>query len=249
MEPSIRARRGAVAICALASLSISCLARRVDESPNAAVDQSEKQGGTGTKHKGAEGMMGDPSASAAPPIAFDSDQKNFKKKADSTGMGYGGGGIGLGTVGGFGHGPGAGGAPVVLDPVKAPAPAIAALDPNARYATTYRPGGATLAAFDAALAHGALPAATKDLVGDFAGKYAPAMATPKTEAMTFDVDLERTALPPAGGDVHLRIAMKGADGKLDDGTLAPWAIARAPLDVHVVLDISGSMTGESITRA
>ena len=32
------------------------------------------------------------------------------------------------------------------------------LDPNARYATTYRPGGAALAAFDAAVARGQIPA-------------------------------------------------------------------------------------------
>jgi Ca-activated chloride channel family protein len=252
---SIRVLRGGVAICALASLSVSCLARRAEESPNATAQEAEKSGGTGTKHKGAEGMMGSPAASATAPIAFDSDGNGPAKKKMAppgvplagNGMGYGGGGggIGLGTVGGFGHGAGSGGS-IAVTPTIAP---VVALDPNARYATTYRPGGATLAAFDAALAHGSLPTATKDLVGDFAGKYAPAMATPKTEGMTFAVDLERTAVAPAGGDVHVRIAMKGADGKLDDGTLAPWAIARAPLDVHVVLDISGSMQGFSIIQA
>jgi Ca-activated chloride channel family protein len=114
------------------------------------------------------------------------------------------------------------------------------LDPNARYATTYRPGGAALAAFDAAVARGAIPASYKDLVGDFGARYAPALAQPANGgAMTFQVDTERAALAPSGGALNLRIAMRSSDAMP----------ARAPLSVHLVLDVSGSMSGTAIDNA
>ena len=104
------------------------------------------------------------------------------------------------------------------------------LDPNARYATTYRPGGAALAAFDAAVGRGSIPASYKDLVGDFGSRYAPALAKPAPKAaMTFQVDTERAAMAPNGGTMNLRIAMRSTDA------MPP----RAPLSVHLVLDVSG----------
>jgi len=122
----------------------------------------------------------------------------------------------------------------------APAPAdVPHLDPNARYATTYRPGGAALAAFDAAVQRGSIPAADKDLVGDFAARYAPVIAKPSTGAMAFAVDTERSAVGPNGGDVNLRIAMRSTDS----------TASRAPLSVHIVLDVSGSMGGSAIVNA
>jgi Ca-activated chloride channel family protein len=163
--------------------------------------------------------------------------------ADHAGAGRGGGAAGSMNVNGpypsaadksglFGPGSRGGGTSGAV----AAAPV---LDPNARYATTYRPGGAALAAFDAAVARGALPANSRDLVGDFGGRYAPTLSVPAGSAMAFTTTLERGLASPAGGPMHLRIAMKGAD-------VAP---ARAPLSVHLVLDVSGSMDGPAIENA
>jgi hypothetical protein len=115
----------------------------------------------------------------------------------------------------------------------------ARLDPNARYATTYRPGGAALAAFDAAVTKGSIPATYKDLVGDFGSRYAPPIENPGDAALAFQIDLEREALAPAGGTVNLRIAMRSSD----------HMPGRAPLSVHLVLDRSGSMSGTAIDNA
>ena len=113
------------------------------------------------------------------------------------------------------------------------------LDPNARYATTYRPGGAMLAAFDAAVARGSLPAAYRELVSDFGARYAPNMETPKGQALTFKVETERSAAAPGGGFMHLRVAMRSAEE----------SSGRSPLSVHVVLAVSGSMDGVPIENA
>ena len=113
------------------------------------------------------------------------------------------------------------------------------LDPNARYATTYRPGGAALAAFDAALSRGSIPDVYKDLVGDFGSRYAPAIEKPAHGAMAFKVETERTSVAPGGGPLNLRIAMRSTDAMP----------ARAQLSVHLVLDISGSMQGVAIANA
>ncbi len=126
--------------------------------------------------------------------------------------------------------------PVDVPPVAAP---VVALDRNARYATTYRPGGAAIAAFDAAVTKGSIPTTYKDLVGDFGGRYAPSLAVPQGSAMAFSVETERVKLAPSGGLVNLRIAMKSSDAMP----------ARAPLSVHLVLDISGSMQGMAIENA
>lgn len=250
MEPSrSRARaRGAGVICL--AFVIGCSVRSSEQAPTptevAKQDQTvEASGGTGTKHKGAEGMTGDPSrampsVAATAPIAFDSDPGASAKKASApTGDSFGYGG--LGTVGGFGHGSGmgyGGGGGTAIAAPKPVAP-VPILDPNARYATTYRPGGAALSAFDAALARGALPMTSKDLVGDFGARYAPAIDAPKSGAMAFAVELERGSIGPSGGPMHLRIALKGSEE----------APLRAPLSVHVVLDVSGSMAGASIDHA
>jgi Ca-activated chloride channel family protein len=113
------------------------------------------------------------------------------------------------------------------------------LDPNARYATTYRPGGAALSAFDAAVSRGAIPAAYKDLVGDFGGRYAPAISVPDKAALAIAVDQERAVLAPDGGKLNLRIALRSSAD----------TPSRAPLSVHLVLDVSGSMQGAAIDNA
>ena len=119
------------------------------------------------------------------------------------------------------------------------APLMARLDPNARYATTYRPGGAALAAFDAAVSRGQIPTSYKDLVGDFGTRYAPALARPDSGALRISVDTARAAVGPSGGSMNLLVTMSSSDA------MPP----RAPLSVHIVLDVSGSMTGQAIADA
>jgi Ca-activated chloride channel family protein len=118
-------------------------------------------------------------------------------------------------------------------------PPATRLDPNARYATTYRPGGAALAAFDAAVSRGQIPTSYKDLVGDFGARYAPALAAPKEGALAVAVDTARAAVGPEGGPLNLRVALASSEA----------IPARAPLSVHIVLDVSGSMSGQAIEDA
>jgi len=125
---------------------------------------------------------------------------------------------------------------LIAEPV---APALARLDPNARYATTYRPGGAALAAFDAAVSRGQIPGSYRDLVGDFGGRYAPALDPPKDGALAIAVDTARAAVGPGGGPLNLLVALASSEAMP----------ARAPLSVHIVLDVSGSMTGQAIEDA
>lgn len=269
--------RGHAAIClvvfasSLGGASSGCSVRARQEAPvgSAEAADEEKSGGTGAKHKGAEGMMGDPTTATAQPSADSKTVSADRSKRLLEAGSYGS----LGAVGGFGHGGGGGsgmgygggggvglkvappGVPLAYDSDGSSAKGMSAkptplglaaapmqapiLDPNARYATTYRPGGAALSAFDAALARGALPASSKDLVGEFGARYAPTIDEPKAGAMAFALDLERTAVGPNGGPLHLRLGMKGSE-------VAP---IRAPLSVHVVLDVSGSMAGPSIEHA
>ena len=119
-------------------------------------------------------------------------------------------------------------------------PALVPLDPNGRFATTYRPGGGHLSAFDSAVSRGIIPAAERELVSDVGARYAPSMAAPKGKAMAIQTDLERAKLPPGGGPFHVRVALRSTADK---------ATERPHLSVHLVLDVSGSMAGESITRA
>ena len=119
------------------------------------------------------------------------------------------------------------------------APPLARLDPNARYATTYRPGGAALAAFDAAVSRGQIPTSYKDLVGDFGARYAPSLAAPTAGALAVAVDTARAAVGPEGGPLNLRVALASSEA----------TPARAPLSIHIVLDVSGSMGGQAIEDA
>jgi Ca-activated chloride channel homolog len=119
-------------------------------------------------------------------------------------------------------------------------PAEAPIDPNGRFATTYRPGAGHLAAFDSAVARGIVPADEKEVVSDLGARYSPDFQLPKGKTLFAQNELERAKQPPAGGAVHLRIALKSAD-------IAP--AARPHLSVHLVLDVSGSMAGASIENA
>ncbi|WP_437635126.1 vWA domain-containing protein [Sorangium sp. So ce854] len=123
---------------------------------------------------------------------------------------------------------------------RAEAPGVAAIDPNGRFATTYRPGGGHLAAFESAVARGIIPPAERELVSDVGARYAPAIDVPKGATLALRTDLERAKVPPGGGPVHVRVALRST---------AQAPAARPHLSVHLVLDVSGSMQGEPIARA
>jgi Mg-chelatase subunit ChlD len=125
-------------------------------------------------------------------------------------------------------------------PEPPPAPAEVTIDPNGRFATTYRPGGGHLAAFESAVSRGIVPAAEREVVSDVGARYTPAFEAEAGKALAVRTDLERGALAPSGGAFHLRVALRSS-------AAAPEA--RAHLSVHLVLDTSGSMQGESIDRA
>ncbi|WP_437275574.1 VWA domain-containing protein [Sorangium sp. So ce375] len=266
-----------------------------------------KEGGTGTRARGEEGSMGQPSTSRAAATGnrwgvqgpSDSPDPYVRQQAlrdaaefgmigllnaggggdpgaptapwgldgapaaagagglplDGLG-GFAGGSAALGSIGTIGHGAGAGSgqgfgsgrgrAGASSPPVStrsaaayAPEPEVA-IDPNGRFATTYRPGGGHLAAFEAALARGVVPAAERELVGDVGARYAPAVPLDPGKALGLRTDLERAALGPGGGAFHLRLALRSS---------AAAAPARPHLSVHLVLDTSGSMAGAPIDSA
>ncbi len=123
----------------------------------------------------------------------------------------------------------------------APPPVVAApLDPNGRFATTYRPGAGHLAAFESAVSVGLVPEAEREIVGDIGARYVPEIASPKKGALAFQTDLERAKMAPTGGPVHLRFTVRSTEVE---------SKGRPPVSVVVVLDTSGSMRGELIKSA
>ena len=165
------------------------------------------------------------------------------------GTGAGGGGIGRGTMGLANFGAvhrgvqgqmGLRSARAAYAPSVDPDVPLPTIDPNGRFATTYRPGRGHLAWFESALSRNEIPPSVRQLVGDFGSHYAPDMPAPRDHALDLRADLERSALPPAGGPVQLRITLRSSDR-------APGP--RPPLSVHVVLDVSGSMAGEPLENA
>jgi Mg-chelatase subunit ChlD len=164
-------------------------------------------------------------------------------------IGHGGGvgtgvGTGAGTGAGFGHAPGGGRGSTALShaaPVALPAPPPEQpIDPNGRFATTYRPGGGHLAAFESAVSRGIIPAAERELVSDMGARYTPSLDVAAGRALAVRADLERAALSPSGGPFHVRIALSGS---------AEQPTERPHLSVHLVVDVSGSMAGEPIAKA
>ncbi len=227
--------RAAVVGCALAAMCGACdsTARKAasgedDGRPvSTAASPADDSGGFGARAKGEEGAMGKPSQRGG---------------AGSFGS--------MGLMPQASNGPNAWAAPIegpLKRPVALPGddmeriapPPPAHLDPNARYATTYRPGGAALAAFDSAVSRGQIPATYKDLVGDLGARYAPAIERPADGALALSVDTERAAVGPGGGAMNLRVALVSSDK----------TASRAPLSVHIVLDTSGSMDGPAIDDA
>jgi Ca-activated chloride channel family protein len=120
------------------------------------------------------------------------------------------------------------------------APAEAAIDPNGRFATTYRPGGGHLSAFEAAVARGIIPEGERELISDIGARYASDAAAPAAKTLAIATDLERGKLAPTGGEFHARLSLRSTQK-------AP--AARPRLSVHLVLDVSGSMGGDAITNA
>lgn len=119
-------------------------------------------------------------------------------------------------------------------------PAAIAIDPNGRFATTYRPGGGHLAAFEASVARGVIPTAEKELVSDVGARYVTGFEVAKDKALGIKFDTERGKLPPSGSPFHVRLTLKSTPDKPKE---------RPHLSVHLVLDVSGSMQGEYIQQA
>lgn len=114
------------------------------------------------------------------------------------------------------------------------------IDPNGRFATTYRPGGGHLAAFESAVARGIIPDTERDLVADVGARYWSPMDEPKGKALAVKTEFERASMQPGGGPIHMRVSLRST-------SRAP--AGRPHLSVHLVLDVSGSMGGEPISQA
>lgn len=197
------------------------------------------------------GAGGDPSAPTAP-WGRDDSLGNDPLSAQGSGLGSIGTighGAGSGTGQGFGSGSGRLGGQHRAAPPSAPtSPGLRALpsepveeplDPNGRFATTYRPGRGHLASFEAALARGVLPAAAREVVSDVAAGGDVQLAAPTDHALAWSGDFERTRPAPGGGKNHLRIALRSATK----------SAGRPRLSVHLVMDTSGSMQGEAMEQA
>ncbi|MBI5534897.1 MAG: VWA domain-containing protein [Deltaproteobacteria bacterium] len=197
------------------------------------------------------GAVGDPYAPSAPWGRDDSlGTDPISARGNLWGDAFGAGGLGLSGIGaggggrgqGIGAGTGAGSGrlaappprPTYVEPEETP------IDPNGRFATTYRPGHGHLAAFESAVARGILPPTARELVSDIGASYAPQIPPPKDRALAYEARTERASLPPSGGSTHVRLALRSSQKLPTD---------RPHLSVHLVLDVSGSMDGESILRA
>ncbi|HPB96111.1 MAG TPA: VWA domain-containing protein, partial [Polyangiaceae bacterium] len=78
------------------------------------------------------------------------------------------------------------------------------------------------------------------LVSDVGARYWTPMDSPRDRALALRTDFERAALPPSGGETHMRLSLRSSDRA---------AAARPHLSVHLVLDVSGSMRGEPMDQA
>ncbi|WP_240808200.1 vWA domain-containing protein [Polyangium spumosum] len=183
--------------------------------------------GTNTRAKGEQGFLADDPKAAAP------EAPRLSVRGDT----------------GATRGPGekdkkaGGGAAAANEAALAPPPSAKdapRIDPNGRFATTYRPGGGHLAAFESAVARGIIPTAERELVSDIGARYVTGFEVPKGKALGIQAGLERGTLPPSGSPFHLRLTLKSSPDKPAE---------RPHLSVHLVLDVSGSMQGESIKQA
>ena len=189
-----------------------------------------------------EKYRGETATAAAPPADQGKDFKNAPQAAKRSFAEAESGGSGTRAKGEEG----VMGVPGMPAPAFAPPPPsetqapVMTIDPNGRFATTYRPGSGHLAAFEAGLARGIIPASEKELVSDVGARYVTGFEVPKGKSLGVKVDMERGKLPPAGSPFHFRVTLKSAPDKPKE---------RPHLSVHLVLDVSGSMQGESIQQA
>ena len=228
--------RGGVAIVIAGVLvaggsAVSCT-RKSENAPSVASEAPSSPIPTPGARFGVQGddanRKGEAMASAAPPAA------------EAAAMATGSPADGQGLAGMPAKKPGESGGAVGGEPTTANVAPLVPIDANGRFATTYRPGGGHLAAFESAVSRGIIPASEREIVSDIGARYTPTMDAPTATALAFRTDLERTKLPPGGGPFHIRVALRSTAGR---------AAERPHLSVHLVLDVSGSMAGESITRA
>jgi Ca-activated chloride channel family protein len=182
--------------------------------------EESRTGSPGQKGRGAEESPAGEGFAGPPPAAA------------SAAGGYASGGV---LVPG-----GAGGGLESVGEKPAPGSPEARIDPNGRFATTYRPGGGHLAAFESAVARGIIPQTERDLVADVGARYVSPMDEPAGKALAIKAEMERTAMQPGGGPTHMRLSLRST-------SKAP--AGRPHLSVHLVLDVSGSMRGEPIAQA
>jgi Ca-activated chloride channel family protein len=119
-------------------------------------------------------------------------------------------------------------------------PRPSAIDPNGRFATTYRPGRGHLARFETALFRGQVPEPALSLVADSGRGAGPALPAPTERALALDIRTDLGRLPPEGGPVHVALTLRST-------TSAP--ASRPEVAVHIVMDTSGSMSGMAIEHA
>ena len=115
-----------------------------------------------------------------------------------------------------------------------------AIDPNGRFATTYRPGRGHLWRFESAMFRGQVPEPALALVTDVGGGAGPAVPAPGDRALALGVSAELGELSPEGGAVHLAVTLRSTERA---------AAGRAEMAVHLVVDTSGSMAGAAIEHA
>jgi Ca-activated chloride channel homolog len=223
----------------------SCSLKGEEKAPSS-IATAAPDVGQGAKEDDQRG--GKPAESPPPPAATaEANQAAPAMKAGGRGPGDGVGDP-ASEVGRAGSGgPFVGGAARPTSPQKggadqppAGAKAEVAIDPNGRFATTYRPGAGHLAAFESAVARGIIPTGERELISDVGARYAPVIDAPKNTAMSILAEMERSKLPPSGGATHMRVTLRST---------ANAPAGRPHLSVHLVLDVSGSMKGELIARA
>jgi len=115
-----------------------------------------------------------------------------------------------------------------------------AIDPNGRFATTYRPGRGSMARFERAMLLGTAPEPVIALVADEGRGHGPLLEPPQDRALALALTPGLTKLPPGGGPVHLAITLRSTTRE---------AATRPKVAVHLVMDVSGSMSGEAIEHA
>ena len=121
-----------------------------------------------------------------------------------------------------------------------PAARPTAIDSNGRFATTYRPGRGHLARFERTMLTGQVPQPAIELVAEQGSGHGPVITPPTETALALDVRPGMSALPVEGGPVHLALTLRST-------TQEP--ASRPKVAVHLVMDTSGSMSGQAIQHA